>query len=626
MHFDCGAGMMRASLAFARGLTGGIFAILSMLVCTAVRAGTVYFQEPSISHIDHNFFVDPPLAPLGLFELIQWPPNPNSASGDFPVEWGVGQYTGYNPPSPPDRHQRGVSNLTTGSTAVQAAGNTVGFLIDSASLATPSTSPGTLFPIVAQYNFPEGSQFAPFAEPGKTLVYAMQAQIPYADAEGGCGLPGSACAYATLYFDVEDVTTGLDFWYGATLYDTRGTPNGLGYLGESVMYDGDTQQAIIGGVVNLSAAEGAMFTTALPTSSGFQSQTWTGDKAFQFAITRSNFLNAIRAVKSTFPQQYANLSDDPANYLVFHFNFNPEVAYFGGKSSIGVSFNNIRISVQDSSDCYDTYNGVSNVVGLTNGDSRFLCYEKRWHECAYSHDAGWFTHASNGEVVGSYTCDLGKAAWKPRSYNYVPPTVGSQRTYTRTITDNFGNALTNTYTDTVETVDADGSYVLQQGSSGAPITVDGSSYGVPAETINVNNQNQEMSYWEVEAGGDSQTCTYDPRGPGPNYPLTAGDAWTVRFTLTCGTGTPVSHVQTGTIGDVQSVTVPAGAFNALQVQSTNSYTVADGETLTDTTTDWLDVATMVLIKESVTRVVSGTTPTNGYEVGAEVVLESRDPL
>ena len=153
-----------------------IRAILVMLVCTAARAGTVYFQQPPISHIDHHFFVDPPSAPIGLFELIQWSPNPNSASGDFPVDWDVSLYTGYTPPSPLARHQRGVSNSTAGSTAVQAAGNTVGFLIDSASLATPGTSSGTLFPMVAQYNFPAGSQFAPFTQPGKTLVYAMQAQ------------------------------------------------------------------------------------------------------------------------------------------------------------------------------------------------------------------------------------------------------------------------------------------------------------------------------------------------------------------------------------------------------------------------------------------------------------------
>lgn len=401
------------SRASTRLPTVGHCVIVALLACVTARAGTVQFQEPPISHLDKNFFVAPASVPFGLFELIQWPSNPDSASGDLAVNWDVGLYTGFTPPAPAESHQRGVSNITAGSTAVQAAGNTVGFLIDSASLTTPSTGSGTLFPIVAQYNFPKARQFKPFAEPGKTLVYAMQAQVPYAKGEGNCGLTGSACAYATLYFDIQDVTTGLEFWYGATLFDTRGTPNGLGFLGETINYDGNTQQAIIGAVVNLSAAEGAMFTTALPTSKGFQSQTWTGYKPFQFAMTARNLRNAIHAVKSTFPQQYGALSDDPANYQVFHFNFNPEVAYFGGNASIGVAFNNIRISLQDNSDCYDTYNGVSDVTGLTNGDTRFLCYKRKWYDCGFPRDTRWSTHASDGEVVGTHTCERAEATWKP---------------------------------------------------------------------------------------------------------------------------------------------------------------------------------------------------------------------
>lgn len=406
---DEGANLALSSRCFYSAVSVMVIA----LVCATVRAGTVHFQEPIIEDVEHHFFVAPTSVPQGLFDLIQWPPNPGSASGDLAIDWDVGLYTGYVPPAPIDSHQRGVSNITVGSTAVQAAGNTVGFLIDSASLVTPDTGSGTLLPIVAQHNFPIAKQFMPFAQSGKTLVYAMQAQIPYARGEGDCGLPGSACAYATMYFDIQDVTTGLNFWYGATLYDTRGTPNGLGRLGETVGYDGNTQQAIIGAVVNLGAAQGAKFTTALPTSRGFQAQTWAGYRPFQFAMTADNLRNAIRAVKSTFQQQYGALSEDPKNYRVFHFNFNPEVAYFGGSASIGVAFNNIRISVQDSSDCYDTYNGASDVKGLTNGDGRFLCYKRQWYDCGYPRDVRWSVHASDGEVVGTHACDRAKAAWMP---------------------------------------------------------------------------------------------------------------------------------------------------------------------------------------------------------------------
>jgi len=398
----------------SRDQTGRAAALVCVLFCVVAHGGQLYFQEPSIQSIDRHFFVAPQSVPRGLFELIQWPSNPGSDSGDVSVGWDAGLYTGFMPPLPLNHSQRGVSNTIVGSTVVQAVGHTVGILIDSASLTTPGTGPGTLFPIVAQYDFPAARQFRPFAEPGKLLVYAMQAQVPYANGEGTCGNAGSACAYATLYFDIEDVTTGLMFWYGATLYDTRGTPNGIGYVGETVMYDGSTQQAIIGGVVNLSAAEGAMFTTALTTSGSFQSQTWQGYRPFQFAVSAGNLRNAIARVAADFPQQYGGLSSNPADYRVLHFNFNPEVAYFGGHAAIGVSFNNIRISVQDGRDCHNTYNGVSDVTGLTNGDARFLCHDQKWYGCGYPGTAGWSIRATDGEKVGSHTCDIAAAAWRAR--------------------------------------------------------------------------------------------------------------------------------------------------------------------------------------------------------------------
>jgi hypothetical protein len=311
-----------------------------------------------------------------------------------------------------DVYQRGVSRQGVRSTAVQAAGNTVGFLIDSESLSTAKTGYGTVFPIVAQYSFPSQQQFRPFAQPGNTLVYAIQAQLPFGIGEGNCGSAGSACAYATMYFNFQDATTGLEFWYGAALYDTRGSPNGLGYLGETVLYDSSTREAIVAGVVNLSAARGARFTTALATSQGFQSQSWTGYKPFQFAISATNLENAVGKIKAHYPAQYGRLSSNPADYRVFQVNFNPEVAYFGGKASLGVAFNNIRISVQDGNDCYNTYNGVDNALGLTNGDIRFLCHNRQWYDCGFERTVNWSIHASQNERVGNYTCSLFNATWR----------------------------------------------------------------------------------------------------------------------------------------------------------------------------------------------------------------------
>ncbi len=393
-----------------RPICGLVFLIGAM----AADAGQVIYSQPPVRDILSIALVDPKRVKADTFNIIQWTKNPNSLAGDIGVSWDVGAYTGFTPSGPLTKSQLGVS-ATSGTTAMQAQGIQLGILIDSASLITRDTADRTLFPIVVQYNFAAANQFRPFLVAGNTLVFAMKAQIPTGTGSGSCGRADSACSYATLYFNVTDVSSGLQFWYGAALFDSRGTPNGRGNLSEDIMFDGKTNQAIVGGVINLSAAEGARFTTALPTSSGFQSSPWAGYRAFQFAISATNMINAATAVKSYFPSQYANLSTKSADFAVNSFNFNPEVAYFGGTARIGVSARAIQISVQDGSDCYNTFNGVNGAVGVSTGDNRFLCSQTKWYSCGWPATPGetWDTAVANGTVVGSYTCDLGASAWIP---------------------------------------------------------------------------------------------------------------------------------------------------------------------------------------------------------------------
>jgi hypothetical protein len=60
------------------------------------------------------------------------------------------------------------------------------------------------------------------------------------------------------------------------------------------------------------------------------------------------------------------------------------------------------------------YSGLDNVVGLNNGngDSRFLCKNRRWYACNWGTNATWATGAQLGQPVGTYMCD--GAAWVPR--------------------------------------------------------------------------------------------------------------------------------------------------------------------------------------------------------------------
>jgi hypothetical protein len=208
-------------------------------------------------------------------------------------------------------------------------------------------------------------------------------------------------------------------------------------------------------------------------------------------------------------------------------------------------------------------------------------------------------------------------------YPFVTPSVNSQRLYAETISDNQHSVILLSYTETVTAVAADGSYtVVQQDPNNESQLVDGTTYFIQNETLSVNNSGQTTAYTFVGPGGTPITCTYVPNGPGPDFPLAVGVTWTLDYTLGCGTQGPIAYVQNGTVVDVESVTVPAGTFNAIKLQSTITWTDALGTTRTQTVTNWRDVLTLVSVKESLTIAYAGTLPITGYPLSREIVLQS----
>jgi hypothetical protein len=219
-------------------------------------------------------------------------------------------------------------------------------------------------------------------------------------------------------------------------------------------------------------------------------------------------------------------------------------------------------------------------------------------------------------------CNGGDNSVAPTTYNYVAPPVNFQRVYAETIIDNSNNTINESYSQSVTDVNSDGSYVLLQDPNSETVVVDGTTYSIPTETIDVNNESQDTSYSELNADGSVLTCTYSPHGPGPGYPLTVGATWTIQYTVTCGTAAPVTHTQNGNVLDIESVTVPAGTYTALKLQSTDTYTDANGTTITETTTNWRDVDTLFSVQRNVTLVYSGTLPATGYPVSRQIELQS----
>ncbi len=210
------------------------------------------------------------------------------------------------------------------------------------------------------------------------------------------------------------------------------------------------------------------------------------------------------------------------------------------------------------------------------------------------------------------------------AYAFVPPVVNSTRTYRETIVDNANNTIVVGYLRTVTAVAVDGTITeMQQSTTGNSAVVDGTNYAPLTETETYDSSSgQETSYTYTDAGGDAIVCTYDPRDGGPEYPLRVAQTWTIDYTFACGSETPVMYQQTGSVIDVETVTVPAGTFDALKLQSTVTWTNLQGTSRTETVTNWRDIATSHSVKENITIVVSGTPPATGYPVSREILLES----
>jgi hypothetical protein len=210
------------------------------------------------------------------------------------------------------------------------------------------------------------------------------------------------------------------------------------------------------------------------------------------------------------------------------------------------------------------------------------------------------------------------------AYPFVPPVVNSTRTYSETIVDNSDNTIHVGYTQTVTAVAADGTITeMQQSTTGSFIYTNGTNYEPLTETeIYDGSSGQETSYTYTDAGGNAVTCIYDPRDGGPDFPLRVGQTWAIDYTFACGSESPITYDQTGTVVDVESVTVPGGTFTALKLQSTVTWTDLQGTMRTQTVTNWRDVATSHSVKEDVTIAVSGTAPSVGYAVSRQILLES----
>ncbi|HEX2790010.1 MAG TPA: hypothetical protein VHN17_06235 [Steroidobacteraceae bacterium] len=217
----------------------------------------------------------------------------------------------------------------------------------------------------------------------------------------------------------------------------------------------------------------------------------------------------------------------------------------------------------------------------------------------------------------------GSASGSSTTYRFVTPVLNSTRTYSETIIDNLNYTIEAGFSDTVTAVNPDGSYVmLSQDPNHETLIVNGTNYSIVTETGQYNSSGQETSYTYVATDGSLVMCTYDPHGDGPDFPLSIGSMWMLGFTFACGSQTPVTYTQDGTVVDLESVTVPAGTYSALKLESTVTWTDLQGTTRTQTITNWRDVSTMISVKQEISIAYSGALPATGYAVSREILLQT----
>jgi hypothetical protein len=219
---------------------------------------------------------------------------------------------------------------------------------------------------------------------------------------------------------------------------------------------------------------------------------------------------------------------------------------------------------------------------------------------------------SSGDTPGTVT------------YNFVTPTKGSQSIFVETMVDNLNNTLNRNLVENVTAVNSDGSFTSTEddpsNDSSTTGTVDHTFYPT---TYTNNSVGQVTNLATSNADGIAVNCIATPHLAGEPSPLAVGQNWAFSFTEACNSAAPTDLTQSGIFVDAESVTVPAGTFNAYKFESTIVYTL-NGTTVSRAVTHWVNASSTDsrTLKTVTDYAYSGTTPAQGSLVTDTVMLQS----
>lgn len=253
------------------------------------------------------------------------------------VTWDVGKYTGFQPAAEDQRgrFQRGPMP-TAGSSgegsAVQVRGKEIGIWIDS---DYPRPQAGALLPVCPAYWWWDVKTAPrPFGDARHELAMAFDMQVPTAERTG------DAQVYVCAYFLLRDERSGRDFWLGASLFDLRSESQ----FPDTVHFDdweGGTQLPILFTALNRRSA----WLHPGPRSQHFQPQPFASYRSFEFRVGAAELRTVVRAMKQRWPK-LQDMSEEPGDYQLTHFNINPEVyAPPASRGRLGLALRDIRVTI-----------------------------------------------------------------------------------------------------------------------------------------------------------------------------------------------------------------------------------------------------------------------------------------
>jgi hypothetical protein len=282
-----------------------LFILFATLVLTNIAAPTTMFSN-NVGILCNPI---PSQETPGVWWL--WQGGPKTCMDNDPIDWAVGDFTGFYPAGDVTLSQRGVNRDWYGSQAVQFQGDTFGIVLHSASVLD---SISTIDPIIIDYEYDKSTPPFPFADPDNRIVYSLQLQVASAHVRG------PAVAHVVGYILLQDTKSRKDIWYGANIFDTRGA----GMAKEVTMLDSCnfcTGWPIVVGEIGIDGA----FTSNPSLSEPFQSAPWRGFKIFSFSISSAQMKSTITTLKAKYAEMQS-LSGDPADYVLLSASLNAELS------------------------------------------------------------------------------------------------------------------------------------------------------------------------------------------------------------------------------------------------------------------------------------------------------------